>query len=288
MSIKYALITPVKNEELFFPKCAQSVTDQTIKPQKWIIINDNSTDKTGDIISNLAKQHNWIETINNKELINTKRRIGGQAVIHLGLQRINFGDYDFIIRMDGDVLFEPDFFQKIFQKFEQNPDLGIASGVCYVEEDNKLMEEKNPNFHTRGPLKIYKSKCLHDIGGLIQEEGWDTIDEIKANMLGWETRNFDELRVIHLRRTQSASGALRGFLNQGYVAYFIGYHPLFMLLRAIRKMFIRPFIIGGIYLYAGYLHGFIKRAPRFEDKKITNYMREQQINKILGKESIWK
>ncbi|MDW7679446.1 MAG: glycosyltransferase family A protein, partial [bacterium] len=218
----------------------------------------------------------------------TKRRIGGQAVIHLGIQHINFEDYDFIIRMDGDVVFEPDFFERMFQKLDENPKLGIASGVCFVEVDGNFIEEKNPKFHTRGPLKIYKSKCIHDIGGLIEEEGWDTIDEVKANMLGWVTQNFDELRVIHLRRTQSASGALRGYLNQGHVAYYIGYHPMYMLLRAVRKMFNRPFIVGGVYLYAGYLQGFIKRAPRFEDKKITNYMREQQINKILGKESIWK
>jgi len=289
MEYKYAIVTPVKDEEKFLPITADSILKQTIQPQKWIIINDGSTDQTRDIINDLVIKYQWIQGVNNlagdQEL---KRRIGGQAVIHLGLEKLNIQDNHFIVRMDSDVQFKSDFFYSIFKKFEKNPKLGIASGVCYIKEGSKEIEEKHPRFHTRGPLKIYKSECYIEINGLDKEEGWDTIDEIKANMLGWTTKSYPDLKVIHLRKTQSASGVLKGYRNLGSTAYYIGYHPVFMLLRCIYKMLSKPYLIGGIHMFFGFIYGYFTKQKRFDDIRIIRYMRKQQVNRLLGKESIWK
>ena len=289
MSYKYVIVTPVRNEEVFLPKTINSVLDQSIPPERWYIINDRSTDSTPEIIRDLEEKYDWVTGVDNTE--NTEelgRRIGGQAVIHLGLDKIYPDSYDFIVRMDSDVTFAPSFFANIFAEFDKNPQLGIASGVCYVKEGEDLVEEKHPRFHTRGPLKIYKSECFQDIGGLDPEEGWDTIDEIKAHLNGWKTWSFPDRQVIHLRKTQTSSGVLRGLKNIGKVSYYTGYHPVYAILRSLRRMLRKPFFIGGFYMLAGYLEGYIKRLPRLKDPAFIDYLRTQQMNRLKGKETIWK
>jgi len=291
MKNKFAMVTPVRNEEAFLPIAAESVLRQEVQPAVWIIINDHSSDSTAKIIANLESQYGWIHGIENTADENEAigRRIGGQAVLHLGLEHLDVGEYDFLVRMDSDVSFDPEFFESIFSRFNTDPNLGIASGVCYAREKDRLIEERHPRFHTRGPLKVYRSQCYEEIGGLDRSEGWDTIDEVKANMLGWRTRSFPDLHVLHLRKTQTASGVLRGFRNIGKTAYYTGYHPLFMSLRIVRHMlFNRPFILGGVNMMLGWLEGYMKKGPRVDDKSLIEYLRQQQVNRIMGKKTIWK
>ena len=289
LEFKYVIVTPVKNEEKFLPITIASVISQTILPKQWIIINDGSTDKTGGIIRMSSAKHNWIQGIDNPDKPSgLSRRIGGQAVLHLGLQKINVADYDFVVRMDSDLSFSATFFRQIFEEFKKNPKLGIASGVCWVKDNASLVEEKHPRFHTRGPLKVYRAECFQQIGGLDPEEGWDTIDEMKAHMHGWETWSFPHLKVIHLRKTQTASGVLKGFRNRGRTAYYVGYHPIFAMLRSLRSMFQKPYLLGGVHLFLGFIEGYLKREPVVQDKSLIRYIRQQQVNRLLGRETVWR
>lgn len=287
MDYRYAIVTPVKDEDKYLEKTAASVLSQDIRPQTWIIIDDRSRDRTGEIIQKLSRENPWIIGVRNEE-DNNERRVGGEAVVHLGLNMLKAGSYDFLVRMDGDVSFDASYFSSLFGEFERNPRLGIASGVCYVPKGEKLAEEKEPRFHTRGPVKTYRVTCFLDIGGLDSHEGWDTIDEVKAHMLGWHTRNFPHLKIIHHRKTQTALGTLRGKLNQGRVAYYVGYHPLYAMLRAFRRMMETPYILGGLYDLAGFLEGYMRGLSRVGDPALVMYMRQQQMNRLLGRETIWK
>lgn len=211
MGNKYVIITPVKNEEVHFKPTIQSVINQELKPSKWVIINDGSTDGTKELIDNLAKEYNWIHPVHNEP--REFRKPGGEFVLEKGFSVINVKDYDFIVKMDGDLSFKEDFFKKIFEEFDKNPKLGIASGVCYVKEGDSMVEEKHPVVHTRGPLKTYRTQCFIDIKGIEPELGWDTIDEMRANMLGWKTSTISNLKIHHLRKTQTAKGVLNGVRN---------------------------------------------------------------------------
>ncbi len=284
--IRYAVITPVKNEEKYIGKVIDSIVNQTILPQVWIIINDGSTDRTEQILKTFETKYKWINVIHLNS--NEKRKVGGAAVIHHGLNLLDLNSYEFIVRTDGDIEFDSAFFQKIFKKFEENPKLGIASGVCYVQQAKKLVEEKHPRFHTRGPLKVYRTECFRDIEGLDANEGWDTIDEIKAHMQGWTTRSCPDLKIIHLRKTQTANGALNGQKNIGRISYYTGYHPLYAVLRAARQAFTKPFFLSGIFMLWGYWEGYFKKDPRIADPAFIRYLRKQQINRLLRKDTIWK
>ena len=283
---KFAIVTPVKDEINYFPKTVESILSQEVKPDKWIIIDDGSTDGTTEIIRKIEKENSWIEGLYREP---TKvRKVGGEFVLGLGLEKLNFDDYDFIVRMDGDLEFSPLYFKKLIERFEEDDNLGIASGVCFITRNGKVYEEKHPRFHTRGPLKTYRTKCFKDIGGRLEScLGWDAIDELKANMLGWKTYSFPDLKISHLKKTQNSKGPLKGGVNFGVALYNAGYHPLFVVLKAFFIVINRRFKSTSIGLLWGYFSSLVKRKPRPVDKELIKYVRKQQMNKILGKKTIW-
>ncbi len=283
---KYAIVTPVKDEINYFPRTVASILSQEIKPKKWIIIDDGSTDGTTEIIQKVERENNWIEGIYRES--NKIRKPGGEFVLAIGLEKINIYDYDFIVRMDGDLDFESNYFTVLFEKFENNPKLGIASGVCFITRNGKQIEEKHPRFHTRGPLKTYRTQCYKDINGLLNCLGWDSIDELKANMLGWNSQSFPELKIHHLKKTQSAGGIFSGSFNTGIASYNSGSHPLFVLAKALKIILVRRYRFNSIGLLSGYFSCMIKLKPKPIDRELIKYVRKQQINKLLGKKTIWK
>jgi glycosyltransferase involved in cell wall biosynthesis len=283
---KYAVVTPVKNEEKFLPKTIASVSNQTIKPHKWIIVNDMSTDRTDEIIQQAVLKHQWIVGIESKDFTE-HRKAGGESIIDRGIRLLNIEEYDFLSRLDGDISFEADYFERLIHEFEKNCKLGIAGGICYVWDNDKLAEETHPRFHVRGALKTYRVPCFKGIGGLEKGLGWDAVDEIKANMLGWQTQSFPDLKVIHHRSTQSFSGRLKGKRNFGEAAYYLGYHPIFMLLRVLKNMTKKPYFWGGANMLIGFISGYTEKRARIEDPAFVQYIREQQLNKLLGKATIW-
>jgi len=284
MKSKYIIVTPVKNEIKYFPLTVDSMLKQSILPIKWIIVNDGSSDGTEKIIQKLGQNYEWIEVINLED--KEKRKPGGEYVASFGINRVDFDNIDFFVRMDGDLQFDQDYFLNIFFEFERNPKLGIASGVCYVNENGKWVEEKTPRFHTRA-IKTYRVACYKSIGGVETYLGFDTIDEIKANMLGWETRSLTNLKINHLKKTQSSQGT-KAYLNVGIAAYNAAYHPVYVLALAIHKLFNKPYLKGSLTLLWGFFSGYIYKIPRNISDDYKAYIRKQQINRLLGRDTIWK
>jgi hypothetical protein len=148
--------------------------------------------------------------------------------------------------------------------------------------------EPSPAFHVRGATKIYKRGCWDAIGGFWPAPGWDTMDEVKANMLGWTTRSFLDLHIVHFRRTGTADGQWAGLVKNGRANYICGYHPLFMISKCIRRLVKKPYLIGAIGLFYGFLSGYWKRIPQVDDLKTISYLRRQQLGRLLGLETIWR
>lgn len=286
--IKYFIITPVRDEALYIEKTLKSVASQTIKPVEWIIVNDGSSDGTGEIIDRYSSQYDWIKTVHRK---NRGFRKSGGGVIEAfydGFNRIEQIEWDFIVKLDGDLSFETEYFEKCFQQFRENPRLGIGGGAIYSNIKGKLELERNPMFHVRGATKIYRRRCWDAIGGLIKAPGWDTIDEVKANMKGWETKTFFEIRAIQLKYTGAADGTWRSSVKDGVANYVSGYHPLFMFLKCIKRTFQKPYVGGSLGHFYGFISGYTKKIPRIEDRAFINYIREQQIRRMTLKKSIWR
>ena len=285
---RYVIITPVRDEEQYLEATIGTVVGQTIPPSEWVIVNDGSTDGTGKIIDQYAAQFPWIHAVHRPN--RGYRKAGGGVIeaFNAGYNALQCDDWDFIVKLDGDLTFAPDYFEKCFEHFSRESELGIGGGEIYHSLGGELKLEANPRFHVRGATKIYRRPCWERIGGLWMAPGWDTIDEVKANMMGWKTYSFAELRLIHHRFTGSAEGLLRDRMKHGLACYISGYHPLFMAAKCASRLVQKPYVIGAAAIFCGFLRGYLTRAPRVNDLRMIDYLRTQQLRRLAGLETIWK
>jgi poly-beta-1,6-N-acetyl-D-glucosamine synthase len=151
-----------------------------------------------------------------------------------------------------------------------------------------LKLEENPRFHVRGATKIYRRACWEAIGGLWPAPGWDTIDEVKANMLGWKTYSFADLHLLHHRFTGSEDGLLRDRVKHGMVCYISGYHPLFVAASCLHRITQKPYVIGSAAILYGFLKAHLTHPPRLEDRSYVTYIRGQQLRRLVGMQTIWR
>jgi poly-beta-1,6-N-acetyl-D-glucosamine synthase len=285
---RYVIVSPVRDEEEHIEGTLLSVVGQTVRPRQWVIVNDGSKDRTGEIIERYAKAHSWIKTVHRGD---RGQRVPGSGVMEAfydGFQQLDSKDWEFIVKLDGDVGLESDYFERCFQRFEEDKRLGICGGMMYCVKDGRLEIESHPTFHVRGPIKLYKRACWEAIGGLVKVAGWDTIDEVQANRLGWRTRSFPYLKVIHRRPTGAVQGFWRDGVKMGKAAYICGYHPVFMMIKCGKRVFQKPYVLLSLAHAYGFVSSHFKNVPRVEDKALIRYLRQQQIRRVFFRESIWK
>jgi biofilm PGA synthesis N-glycosyltransferase PgaC len=287
--VKYIVISPVRNEAQYLPQTIRCMVVQSVCPTEWILVDDGSTDSTGTIIVAAAGQHPWIKVIHRKD--RGFRQAGGGVIdaFYTGCQSISDLDWQFLVKFDGDLSFPADYFEQCLERFGADPKLGIGGGtICNQANGSLEVESKiDPVFHVRGATKIYRRACWEQIDGLIRAPGWDTVDEVKANMLGWSTRTFPELKLVHHRPAGQAYGRWSNLVKNGRANYVAGYHPLFMFLKCIRRLFEKPYLVEGCGLWLGFAGAYLKRVPRVTDQAVIKYLRRQQMNRLLGKPSLW-
>lgn len=286
--VTYIVISPVRDEEANLARTIESVLQQTIRPTEWIIVNDGSTDRTAEIADSYALQHEWIKVCHRTN--RGFRKSGGGVVdaFNDGLQMVRAKDWDFIVKLDGDLSFSPQYFEQCFLAFEENRRLGVAGGSIYNVIDGGEYLEKCPAFHVRGATKIYRRTCWDGIGGFWPAPGWDTMDEVKAQMLGWSTETLSALRVLHHRPTGQADGTWGSGFKNGRANYICGYHPLFMFLKCVKRLAQKPYFIQSASLFWGFASGYLARVPQVDDQPTIAYLRRQQLSRLMGRESIWR
>ncbi len=282
---RYAIITPVRDEEEYIRFLIDSVAQQTVLPVKWAILNDGSTDATGDILDWARRKYAYIELINLPR--RGPREPGGDSIFHLGLRHIPLAQIDFLARVDGDVSFPPHYFETMIRLFRENPRLGIASGEMIYLEHGKEEKVIGPSFQTHGPNKFYRVQCLEEIGWLDDRIGWDIVDNLKAMRRGWEARRIPELYFYHYRRVGARRGPLGIFENWGKAAYLVGYHPLFVAAKFVRHLVTYPYVMGSMWMLKHYLMGFLKREKRLVSPELKQFVQREQLKKLLGKPNAW-
>ena len=287
-SCKYIIVTPVRDEEKFVEKTISSVVNQTVQPAEWVIVDDGSTDATGDILDRYASQIPWIRVVHRSN--RGYRKSGGGVVeaFYEGYNSSRCADWNFVVKLDGDLSFQSDYFQRLFEQFEREPRLGIAGGTIFNEIDGKAKLEKNPRFHVRGATKIYRRECWESIQGLFVGQGWDTIDEVKANMLGWQTETFPQFQLLQHRPTGKAEGWWSGRVKNGKAYYTAGYHPLFIAAKFLYRLMVPPYVLGSVAMCYGFLSGYLGGAARIDEPALIRYIRHEQIRRLLGRKSIWQ
>jgi cellulose synthase/poly-beta-1,6-N-acetylglucosamine synthase-like glycosyltransferase len=197
----FCIIIPAHNEEAYLESTLQSFVQQTLLPNKLIVVNDGSTDNTQKIIDSFSKRHSFIESINSKS---SNYHEPGSKVINAfykGYETLQT-PYDLIGKFDADIILPPNYLEKIVALFASDEKIGIAGGNLYIEGNGdwvyENISEKNK---VRGPIKLYRKQCFEDIGGLKKSIGWDTVDGLLAEKNGWKIKTDTSLQVKHLKPT---------------------------------------------------------------------------------------
>lgn len=282
----YVAVTPARDEESYLPRLIASMAAQTIRPRRWIIIDDGSTDRTGEVVDNAAREHTWIVVHHLPQ--GGGRAPGGESVVMRFLPREAWQDCDAILRLDADLSFDSRFAARLLAALEFDPSLGIAGPTLWEPEGGRWHERPAPSFHTRGAAKMYSRSCFSAIDGLQAGLGWDTNDEVRALMLGFSTRSFRHIIAYHHRPQGAACGRWSSRRAAGRAAYNIGYSPLFLLARAARLAIDWPPLVGGLGLLTGYAESALSRTPRKISRAQVDFVRRQQLRRLFLMESIWR
>ena len=278
----YIVITPAFNEENNIETTINSMISQIALPKAWIIVDDGSSDKTWEIINSAAISHSWIKGCRRPKETNRGNDgllVASEAAAFLDGLRMALETCpkpDFIVKLDADLKFGPEYFMVLFNEFNSNPRLGITGGIIYEYKGSGLVREKASSAHVRGATKIYRYACYEDIGGIRSVFGWDVIDEMFARASGWHVNSFDHVHLIHLRPTASRDGRFAGWARNGYMAYYIGMSPLRMLLRVFFRLFVAGDIVQSLGLAYGYFRNFLRNSQQLPDPEIRKIVRQHQ------------
>jgi poly-beta-1,6-N-acetyl-D-glucosamine synthase len=281
---KYVIISPVRNEEEYLKLTLDSVVKQTLLPSEWIMVNDGSTDRTEEIIKEYAAKYNWIKLVTLTDRGFYFPGTGVVNVFYKGFEKIETHDWNYVVKLDVDLEFESDYFEKLLKEFDKNPKLGIASGCCLLPIKENWVIEHVLDDHPVGPSKVYKRESWDQFGGLIPVPGWDLADLLSAQMNGWETRCFKELLIKHYRITGARrKGIWAPKYLQGRFEYRHGYSFVYTFLKAIFRVFDKPYIIGSIAKVCGYIYAWIKKEDFLFKEDMRKFLRAKHKKILLKK-----
>ena len=278
----YVIVTPVKDEAAHIGDMIKSVLSQTKRPDRWVIVDDGSTDKTPEIIAANVQGITWITVLNTKS---TQRNLGSAEVIAFdkGLETVQVDDFDYIVKLDGDVKLEPNYFQEILIRMEKDKGFGTASGVYREIHDGDWVTIGMPSYHAAGASKVVRRECFKAINGFVPKKGWDTLDEIRAGLNGWKTGHFEDIVFAHLKPEGIAMGKLSTHRFHGEIYYQTGGGILFLLVKALHRMlFAKPILIGGMALILGYLESCIARKPRLVNEEEARFYRQMLNGRLVA------
>ncbi|WP_159800489.1 glycosyltransferase family A protein [Flavobacterium sp. MK4S-17] len=280
--MKYYVIIPAYNEEESIAQMLESLAAQTVLPNKAVVVNDNSTDATRNIVSRFISKYKWLQLVDNTS---DAVHMPGSKVINAFLKGYSVLDesYDIIVKLDADLILPPDYFETILTVFKEDEKTGMAGGFAYIFKNGSwVLESLTDKDHIRGAFKAYRKECFLQIGKLKPAMGWDTVDELLAKFYGWKVTTVQSLKIKHLKPT-GASYTKAARYKQGEAFYTLGYGFAITAIAsaklALRKK--KPL------LFIDYINGYLKakksNSPLLVDKHQAKFIRHYRWKKIREK-----
>jgi glycosyltransferase involved in cell wall biosynthesis len=280
--MKYYIIIPTYNEEAFIQLTLNSLANQTVLPNKVIVVNDNSTDKTAEIVLDFAKENPFITLVNKtSEAIH----LPGSKVIQAfqkGFETLD-EDYDLIVKIDADLIFPSNYFETIINHFESDDRIGMAGGFCYIEKNGDwVLENLTDKDHIRGALKAYRKETFKQIGGLKPAMGWDTVDELLCKFYNWKVVTDSDLHVKHLKPTGANYNKTARY-KQGEAFYTLGYGFWITAIASAKLAMMKKKPL----LFLDYIKGFWKaksaKTPLLVTNEQAKFIRNYRLQKMKEK-----
>lgn len=280
--MNFSIIIPAHNEQDAIGLTLESLANQTMLPKKVVVVNDNSSDETQKIIQEFETKFSWISLINNTS---SNEHLPGSKIINAFYKGYDTLDqnYDVVCKFDADLIFPPNYLEKLSKHFNLNPKLGMASGFCYINKNGSwVLENLTRKDHIRGALKAYRKDCFNDIGKLKTSMGWDTVDELLAKYNGWEILTDEQLHVKHLKPTGISYNKASKYL-QGEAMYKMRYGFTISLISALKLAYKK----NSFSLFKNYMNGFLKAKKNQPDflvsEKEGKFIRDLRWRGMKGK-----
>ena len=281
----YVLITPARNEADTIELTIQSVVRQTIRPAKWVIVSDGSTDGTDELVSKFGTQYDWIELVRKSN--RSERHFAGKVdAFNAGYAKVKDLEFEIVGNLDADVSFDdPSYFEFLVDKFAENPRLGVCSTSYW--EGNLIYPSRFTSIEdVMGACQMFRRDCFDDIGGYLpmRAGGVDLVAFLSARAKGWHTRTFKEKSCLHHRKVGSAQhkGAYERLLQTGRKDCILGSHPLWEILRGLYQAKSKPYVIGSILTLTGYFWAMLSGVEKTMPKELIELRRNDQMQRLKG------
>lgn len=279
----YVLITAAKNEEAYIDFTLRSVCSQTRLPKNWIIVNDNSTDRTEELIRKYAEKNNFITLLNRTG--DQKRNFGSQVhSINAGFEMLKTLEFDLVGNIDADISFEPHYFETLVKTISNNPQLGIVGGWIQEKQNDIFCDRKSNSLNSvPHAVQLFRRECFEQIGGYkpFRNGGPDWYAEVLARKNGWEVKPFKDLKVGHHRTTNAAEKRFHAAWREGQLAYSIGSHPVLEIVKTGRRFYRRPFVLFSLARLLSYSSSYLLKKKREVSDDFKKYIRKEQIARLL-------
>jgi glycosyltransferase involved in cell wall biosynthesis len=279
--MKYVLITPAHNEEKFIRKTLESMAGQTALPERWVVVDDGSTDGTAQIVGEYVRRFPWIDLVRRPQ--RRDRSFAGKVhAFNAGRDRISSLPFDVIGNLDADLSFDPDYLEFLLRKFSEDPKLGVA-GTPFTEDGgyDTAQDSFEGENHVAGGCQLFRRQCFEDVGGYISNPagGIDWIAVTTARMKGWRTRSFPQKRFHHYRTLGTAGRSdLAASFSYGEKDYYLGGSPVWQIFRVVYRAAKRP--VDGVGMFAGYSWAALRRINRPVSPELMRFHRREQMKKL--------
>jgi poly-beta-1,6-N-acetyl-D-glucosamine synthase len=253
-----------------------------VRPLRWIIVSDCSTDRTDEMVRKCAEEHQFIELLRLTEV--HERNFGAQVkAINRGFAEMKDVPYEFIGNLDSDVSFGPTYFEDLLARFEADERLGLAGGDICEEQDGVFKPRRlNSRQSVAHAVQLFRRECFEEFGGYLALPygGPDWHANVVCRMNGWHVYSFPELMVSHHRPTGGAEGRVRSLYRQGRMDYSLGTHPVFEIARSARRFRSRPYVVGGLVRLFGYTSACCEREKRAVSDRFVKFLRDEEMKRL--------
>ena len=260
---KLSLVTPARNEAENISLLYESLRNQMKYKYFWLIIENDSTDNTWEIISEFKNTENL-------KLIKIQKNFGGEYNVGVKYSKIlNFGvnyikslesNCRFPIGIcDADCIPNPNYFKSLLAELENNKKLAIVSGRGFNKEG---VQDKENILHVRGNCRLFSSWYISKNESPI-EPSPDPIAIMTAKMQGFDCYSINASYVC-----REMSAAQSSYEFYGYSAAYRGVSVYFAILKTMRLFLQTPW-------YAlTYAKGYFKNKFIVKDKLDNDELRE--------------
>jgi glycosyltransferase involved in cell wall biosynthesis len=288
------VVTPARNEAHQIRATIDSVLQQSLRPWRYYLVSDGSSDGTDEIMEEYAEKYAFIRYLRREKPGEESNRVeqvapGKVGAIENALLEVEKESWGYLAVLDADVVLPDNFYKRLLEEFLRDRKLGIAG--CFLRSvlpDGNVAPGGFFNSDSvGGPVQVFRRACYENIGRYKSYGHEDCVAVIQAREKGWKVRSFADLVGDHHVPFEGYSPKIKYKVPALYKLGkmdFVMFVPFwFVLIQSGARMFSRPLVVAGMARLGGYLSAVIIRPDRFPPQKSWIGRQKMYLDTILGK-----